>query len=293
MADVQNIINLLLNGLALGCIYGLIALGFVLIYKATELVNFAQGDFVTVGAYIAFLLIGVVGLPYWFGLIAAIAVMFAFGFAMDVVIIRRLIGEPQFAVVMATIGIGYVLRFIIGATFGYDPLQFETPFTGSIALGGLHIDSAKAAALVGTVILCIILYLFFRRSRIGIAMQASSQNQLAAYYMGIPVQVIFSLIWGIGAAVALVAGMLLMPINSSIDPNMGLIGLKAFAGAVVGGFGSIPGALLGGIILGLVESFGGFFLPAGYAEMTVFGVVLAVMIIRPEGIFSQMGQKKV
>ena len=292
MADVQNIINLLLNGLALGCIYGLIALGFVLIYKATELVNFAQGDFVTVGAYIAFLLIGVVGLPYWFGLIAAIAVMFAFGFAMDVVIIRRLIGEPQFAVVMATIGIGYVLRFIIGATFGYDPLQFETPFTGSIALGGLHIDSAKAAALVGTVILCIILYLFFRRSRIGIAMQASSQNQLAAYYMGIPVKFLNSLIWGLSGIVATIAGVLAAS-KGTIDPNLGLIGIKAFAAAVIGGFGSLPGALAGGLIIGVIEPIAARYGPAGVSQTAPYVFMLLVLILRPAGLFSQITAKKV
>jgi branched-chain amino acid transport system permease protein len=146
--------------------------------------------------------------------------------------------------------------------------------------------------IVGTVILCLVLYLFFSRTRLGIAMQASSQNQLAAYYMGIPVRTVFSLIWAISAGVAAVAAILLSPV-SMIDVNMGFLGFKAFAAAVLGGFGSIPGALVGGIVIGIVEQLAGYFLPPGSQEVTANVVLLAVLILRPGGLFSQSLRKRV
>jgi len=160
-------------------------------------------------------------------------------------------------------------------------------------VAAMTLDAGKLAAVVGTLVLCVGLYMFFQRTRIGVAMQAASQNQLAAYYMGIPVALIFSLIWGISAGVAAITGVMMMPIANVMDPSIGFIAIKAFAGAVVGGFGSIPGALVGGIIIGLVEQFSDYLLAPGYKDIMVFSVLLAVMVVRPEGIFSQMGRKKV
>ncbi|ANK83644.1 MAG: ABC transporter permease [Rhizobiales bacterium NRL2] len=291
---MQIYISLLINGLSLGCIYGLIALGFVLIYKATEVVNFAQGDLMMVGAFVAFGLIGVLGLNYWLGFLLTIAVMIVFGFFLDIVVIRRLIGQPQFSIVMATIGIGYVLRFVMPYAYNVEQIAFLTPFTGkAMQVASVTLDVGKLAAMGGTLVLCAVLYFFFQRTRVGVAMQAASQNQLAAYYMGIPVAMIFSLIWGISAGVAGITGVMMMPIANVMDPSIGFIAIKAFAGAVVGGFGSIPGALVGGIIIGMVEQFSDYLLPAGYKDIMVFSVLLAVMVFRPEGIFSQMGRKKV
>ena len=146
--------------------------------------------------------------------------------------------------------------------------------------------------IVGTVLLCVVLYMFFSRTRLGIAMQAASQNQLAAYYMGIPVRTIFSLIWAISAGVAAVAAILLSPV-SMIDVNMGFLGIKAFAAAVLGGFGSIPGALVGGIVIGIVEQMAGYYLPAGFQEVSANFVLLATLILRPQGLFADQLRKKV
>ena len=146
--------------------------------------------------------------------------------------------------------------------------------------------------IVGTVLLCGVLYLFFSKTRLGIAMQASSQNQLAAYYMGIPVRTVFSLIWAISAGVAAVAGILLSPV-SMIDVNMGFLGIKAFAAAVLGGFGSIPGALVGGIIIGVVEQLAGYYLPPGTQDVTSNVVLLGVLVLRPQGLFGQTIRKRV
>jgi branched-chain amino acid transport system permease protein len=291
--DAARILQLVVNGAASGCIYGLIALGFVLIYKATEMVNFAQGDVMMLGGFVAFSLISTYHLPYWLGAILAIVITGAFGYALDALVLRRVIGQPQFAVVMLTLGLGFIFRAAAGITWGYDSVGFNTPFTNRTAnVGGLVLGQDNLSIIVGTVILCGVLYLFFSKTRVGIAMQAASQNQLAAYYMGIPVRTIFSLIWAISAGVACLAGILLSPV-SMIDVNMGFLGIKAFAAAVIGGFGSIPGSLVGGVIVGIVEQFAGYKLPAGFQEVTSNVVLLLMLFIRPQGLFAERMGKRV
>jgi branched-chain amino acid transport system permease protein len=208
-------------------------------------------------------------------------------------VLRRVIGQPQFAIIMLTLGLGFIFRAAAGIAFGYGSVSFETPFTNKVAkIGGLTVGLDSLSIVVGTVLMCGLLYLFFSRSRLGMAMQASSQNQLAAHYMGIPVRRIFSMIWGISAGVAAVAGILLAPV-SVLDVNMGFLGFKAFAAAVLGGFGSIPGALVGGIIIGVAEQFSGYYFPPGFQEVTANSVLLATLIVRPQGIFSDLVRKKV
>ncbi|MGD0103681.1 MAG: branched-chain amino acid ABC transporter permease [Rhodopila sp.] len=293
MEDAARILQLIVNGAASGCIYGLIALGFVLIYKATEMVNFAQGDVMMLGGFVAFTLIANFHLPYWVGGILAIVITAAFGYALDAFVLRRVIGQPQFAVVMLTLGLGFIFRAVAGITWGYDSVGFNTPFTNKTAnIGGLILGEDNLSIIVGTLLLCGILYLFFSKTRVGVAMQAASQNQLAAYYMGIPVRTIFSLIWAISAGVACLAGILLSPV-SMIDVNMGFLGIKAFAAAVIGGFGSIPGSLVGGVIVGIVEQFAGYKLPAGFQEVTSNVVLLLMLFVRPQGLFAERMGKRV
>ncbi len=292
-AALIELIQLAVNGIAVGCIYGLIALGFVLIYKATEMVNFAQGDLMMLGAFVAYTLISGLGLPYWLGLLGAVIIMAVLGYLLDAVLLRPVIGQPQFAIVMLTIGLGFILRAAAGFIWGHDPLSFETPFSGKVVnAGGVVIATENLAIIFGTVVLCIILYAFFRFTRLGVAMQAASQNQLAAYYMGIPVKRIFSMIWALSAGVAAVAGILLAP-KFLIDPNMGFLGIKAFAAAVLGGFGSIPGALLGGLVIGVIEQIAGVYGPPGSHETAAYLALLLVLVLKPGGIFAQIGRKKV
>jgi branched-chain amino acid transport system permease protein len=291
--DTVRLLQLVVNGSAAGCIYGLIALGFVLIYKATEMVNFAQGDIMMLGGFAAFTAISWLGLNYWVGMLLAVAVTAAFGFALDAVVLRRVIGQPQFAVVMLTLGLGFIFRAVAGLTWGYDSVGFDTPFTNRrLSAGGLVLGADNLSIIAGTLILCAVLYVFFSRTRLGVAMQAASQNQLAAYYMGIPVRTVFSLIWAISAGVAALAAVLLAPV-SMIDVNMGFLGIKAFAAAVLGGFGSIPGALVGGAIVGIVEQLAGYYLPAGFQDVSANVVLLAALILRPQGLFAQAIQKRV
>ena len=287
------ILQLVLNGLAVGCIYGLVALGFVLIYKATELVNFAQGDFMMLGAFTCYMFVVWYGFGYWTALTLALAIVALFGAALDWLVLRRVIGQPQFAVVMLTIGLGAMFRSFASITWGSEIYTLPTPFSAHVTrIAGVTLSHEYLSIIVGTVLLCAALYVFFTYTKVGVAMQAASQNQLAAYYMGIPVKRVFSLIWAISAAVATIAGVLLAPV-SLIDINLGFIGLKAFAAAVLGGFGSIPGALTGGLVIGLIELFSGAYLPPGFKDVAAYVVLLMVLAIRPQGMFGAVGRKKV
>ena len=293
MEDAARLLQLIVNGAAAGCIYGLIALGFVLIYKATEMVNFAQGEIMMLGAFVAYTLISHFGMSYWAGFLLAICITTVFGYLLDAVVLRRVIGQPQFAVVMLTLGLGFIFRAAAGIGWGYDPVGFNTPFTNrTVGAGSLILGQDNVSIIVGTVVLCGILFVFFSKTRVGVAMQASSQNQLAAYYMGIPVRRIFSLIWAIAAGVAAIAGILLSPV-SMIDVNMGFLGIKAFAAAVIGGFGSIPGSVIGGVLVGIVEQLAGYYLPVGFQEVTSNVVLLGMLILRPQGLFAERMGKRV
>jgi branched-chain amino acid transport system permease protein len=290
-----QIVQLLVSGIAQGCIYGLIALGFVLIYKATETVSFAQGELMMLGAFCALALLTVLGFPFWLAVPATIAAMGLFGLGVERVVIRPILGQPAFSIVMLTIGIGYVARGAITMIpdMGTDTRVLPVPYNDAfVKAGELVVDIEQMVVIGATALLCVALYALFRYTKIGIAMQASSQNQLAAYYMGIPVQRLNGLAWALAAAVAAIAGILLAPITF-VHANMGLIGLKAFPAAVVGGFGSLPGAIVGGLVIGIVESLAGFFLPEGFKDIAAYVVVLLMLMVKPNGLFGEQLRKKV
>ena len=205
-----DFVQQLVSGIALGCVYGLIALGFVLVYKATEVVNFAQGDLMMLGGFFAFTFIGILGLNYWIGFAAAVLSMALFGVLAERLVVRPILGYPQFSIIMATIGLGYFLRSVAGMIWGTDDFKIETPFSeGVLRIGALVLAYDKLSVIAATVILCALLYLFFNKTKLGTAMRASSENMLAAYYMGIPVKRVVSTVWAISAAVATCAGVLL------------------------------------------------------------------------------------
>ena len=287
--------QLLISGLANGCVYGLIALGFVLIYKATEAVNFAQGDFMMIGAFITLGLTNAeyMGLPFWLSAPLAIGIMAVLGYLLDYLILRHLFGQSQTAVVILTIALGFVLRFVAGFIWGHIPKSLESPLSvGEVRLGNVVLGMADTAIIGVTLVLTLLLYLFFQRTKLGLAMQAASQNQMAAYYMGIPVRRVQGMVWGLAGAVAAVAGILYAS-KGAVDPNAGLLGIKAFAAAVIGGFGSLPGALVGGLIVGVIEPFASYYMPAGYSQIAPYAVLLFVLVFMPHGLFSQVRTKKV
>jgi len=288
-------LQLIASGVAQGCIYGLIALGFVLIYKATETVNFAQGDLMMLGGFLGLTGTLAMGLPFWAAFVAALVVMMFFGMALERAVLRPLLGQPAFTVVMATIGVGFLARGLVTMIpeWGTDTHVLPVPYKDQIVnVGGLILSMEHLVIIAVTALLILVLYLLFKRTKIGIAMQATSQNQLAAFYMGIPVRRINMLVWGISAAVSAGAGLLLAPITF-VHANMGFIGLKAFPAAVVGGFGSIPGALVGGLIIGVVETLAGFYLPEGFKDIAAYIVVLVMLAVKPNGLFGENMRKKV
>ncbi len=291
----MQLLQLAISGAAQGCIYGLIALGFVLIYKATETVSFAQGELMMLGAFCGLALLRLLGFPYWLAVPCSIAAMGLFGWSVERLVIRPILGQPAFSIVMLTIGISYVVRGLITMipSLGTDTHTLPVPYAGeSWILGRLVIDASHLVIISSTALLCGGLYALFRYSKVGVAMQASSQNQLAAYYMGIPVQRLNGLVWALASAVAAIAGLLLAPVTF-VHANMGLIGLKAFPAAVVGGFGSLPGAIVGGLIIGLVEAFAGFYLPEGVKDVAAYVVVLLMLMLKPNGLFGPNLRKKV
>lgn len=291
----MQVLQLVISGVAQGCIYGLIALGFVLIYKATETVSFAQGELMMLGAFCALAAMAFMGFPFWLAVVSAIVAMAAFGVLLERIVIRPILGQPAFSIVMLTIGIGYVARGLITMIpgIGTETHTLAVPYKDQVLnVGALVLNMEQMAVIASTAVLCLLLYGVFRYSKVGIAMQASSQNQLAAYYMGIPVKTLNGLVWGLSSAAAAIAGLLLAPITF-VHANMGFIGLKAFPAAVVGGFGSLPGAIVGGLVIGIVESLAGFYLPEGFKDTAAYIVVLVMLMVRPNGLFGEKLRKKV
>ena len=288
-------LQIILSGVAQGCIYGLVALGFVLIYKATETVSFAQGDLMMVGAFAGLACISFLGLPFALAVLVSMLAMAALGWLIERAVINPALGEPSFSIVMLTFGLGYLARGLINMipNIGTDTHKMPVPYTDTyFHIGTLVLGATQAVVMAVTGVLCGALYLMFKYTRIGIAMQANSQNQLAAYYMGIPVKRLNRLVWALAAVIATVAGWLLSPITF-VHSSMGFIGLKALPAAVVGGFGSMPGAIVGGIIIGVVEGLAGFWLPEGFKDIAAYVVVLLMLVFKPHGLFGDNLRKKV
>lgn len=291
MLPIADVIHLSVIGISQGCAYGLIALGFVLIYKATEVVNFAHGEFMMLGGFAVLTFSEIWGLGFWPGFLFGCLAMGVVGYLLDAQIMRRIIGQSQASIFILTVAFGFIFRSAAGMIWGWNTLSLDTPFDGDIGILGANVGTDRVAIVTATIVLCAALYLFFSRTRFGIAMQASSQNQLAAYYMGIPVKRLVSFVWAISAMLATAAGVFLAPVTQ-LDTGTGIIGIKALAGAIVGGFGSIPGTLLGCLLIGIIEPFADYFLPT-IKGVSAYIVMLAVLFVRPEGLIVQTFRKKV
>ena len=290
--EFSDAIQLLLIGISQGCGYALIAIGFVFIYRATEIVNFAHGELMMLGAFMVLTFSEIWGLGFWLGSALGILSLGVFGYLLDAVVMRRLVGQAQATIFILTVAIAMMLRALAGMIWGWTPLSLSVPFTNDIAFGGVVIGMDRIAIIVGTIVISLLLYAFFSRTRTGLAIQAASQNQMAAYIVGVPVMRVNSLIWGLSGAVATVAGVLYAA-KGAIDPNIGLQGIKAFAAAVIGGMGSLPGALIGGLLIGVVEPLAGRYAPGELAQMSPYIIMHIVLVTRPGGLFSQIQMKKV
>jgi branched-chain amino acid transport system permease protein len=292
MSDELSFFFLLLsNGLLTGLMYALIALGFVLVYKATDAVNFAQGEFVMIAGLVVAASLSVWGAPLWLSVILGFASMIGFGFALERVMLRKLIGRPVIAVVMATIGLASILRGIGPATLGAGTKSLPLPIPDEpIVLGPLFIPPIQ---LVGGALSLLFLAgfgWFFLKSRQGIAMRAVADNQQVAMAMGINVERYFGLAWAMTGLVSALGGVIWGNLLG-VDVNLSLVGFKVFPVVILGGLDSIPGAIIGGLIVGVVEN-----VAAGYVDPYVGGgtkdfapyvLMILALMIRPYGIFGK------
>ena len=285
--------QLTVNGIAVGAIYALVALGLVLIYKATEVLNFAHGDLLVVSAFAAWGMITVWAFPFWLALLMAVLGVALFAYALDAFIIRRIAGQPQFAGVMLTISLAFMIRGAVSMLFGPESRNYPTPWSNqSIQIAGLSVANLQLVILGTAMVVTLILFFFFRHTLLGVAMQASSQNQLAAYLNGVRVKRVNSLVWALGGVTAAFAGVLLAPITM-VDISLWFVTLKALAALVLGGFGSIPGAIVGGLLIGLIEQYAGVYMPDGTKDIVAYLVLIGVLIVRPHGLLGEAHGRRV
>jgi branched-chain amino acid transport system permease protein len=281
------------NGIAVGAIYALVALGIVLIYKATEVLNFAHGDLLVLSAFCTWALIVGAGLPFWLVVPLVVAGMAALAYGIDALVVRRIAGQPQFAGVMLTIALAFMLRGAVLMGFGTESQTYPTPWSGqSTRIGAVAVANLSLVILFVGLGVTALMWVFFRHTRLGVAMQAASQNQLAAYLNGVGVKRVNSLVWALGGATAAIAGIFLAPVTL-VDTSLWLVTLKALAAIVLGGFGSLPGAVVGGILIGLIEQYAGVYLPHGFKDIAAYLVLIAVILLRPRGIFGEAHGRRV
>ena len=286
-------------GIALGCIYALIGLGFSIIFKASEVINFAQGELLLVGAYVVSSAVFEWHLNFIFAVLVGVAVTVVIGLLFERFVLRRMIGRPVFSILMITIGLDTILRTAVIVRWGSNPIPAASPYiiTSGFNIGGVHIGSNDLLTIIVTVILCAILFYFFQYTRYGLAMRATALDQEAALAVGINIRTVYALAWGIAAAVATIGGVFLAIGSYAMDPTLGGAALLAFPAIILGGADSIVGAIVGGIIIGLVQDLtAGYeshvvtFLGAGIHQITPYLVMILVLLIRPYGLF---GTRKV
>ena len=298
----------IISGIALGCIYALIALGFTLIYKASEVVNFAQGELMMVGAYINYFLVTsfmaesgeLTGWIFLSGFIGSIFFAILFGWLLDRTINMPLKDEPVFSIIMATISLSIILRAIVAMIAGPMSLIPISPFGNQIvSIRGIVISILDISIIISAIFLVFLFYYFFNKTKWGIAIKATSEDPVAAQLMGIPVNRVYGLVWIFSAIVATVSGILLAPRISLLDTSMGFMGLKAFPAAILGGFGSIFGAIVGGIIMGVIETISMGTLSYYFSwikeinDIIVWIILIAVLMVKPDGLFGVEKVKKV
>lgn len=282
-----------LQGASTGAIYSLVALGLVLGYKATEVLNFAHGDILMLSAFLGWWLIEGVGLPFWAVLPLVVLVIALFSYLLEARVMRVIVGQPQFAGVMLTIGIGFMIRGGVSMVFGPDSRTYDTPWTGQTTrFGGAVVADLNLVIVAAALAVTALLYVFMARTSLGVAIQAASQNQLAAYLSGVRVKRLNSLVWALSGAIAALCGLLLAPI-SLVDLSLWFVMLKAFSALVLGGFGSVPGAIVGGLLIGLIEQFSGVYLPDGFKDVMPYLVLIAVLVFFPKGLLGEAHGRRV
>ena len=291
--ELAQVIQLAINGMAIGAIYALVALGLVLTYKATEVLNFAHGDVLMASSFVGWGLIVGLSWPFWLAALATVAIAAALSWLIDARVMRLIVGQPQFAGVMLTIAIAFMLRGLVSMAFGPESRTYPTPWSGQkTQLGSLVVSDLSLVIVAAALVVTLVLFWFLRKTVLGVAIQAASQNQLAAYLSGIRVKRVTSLVWAISGGIAALCGLLLAP-TALVDIGLWIVVLKALAAVVLGGFGSIPGAILGGLLLGVIEQFSGVYLPDGFKDAMAYLVLIGVLILWPRGLLGEAHGRRV
>jgi branched-chain amino acid transport system permease protein len=286
--------QLVISGLALGSIYALLALSLVLINKATDVVNFAQGEMAMFGTFICFALITKTGLPLLVVLILAVPTGTLLGIATERLTMTPLQSAPPINALIATIGLWMIFHHAAGWIWGYDPVRFPTPFSSEpLNVFGVRIAQNSLGIIGVSLLVVALLYLFFEYTRTGIAMRAASMNRRAAQLMGVNVGRVSLVAWGLATGISVVAGFLIAPLTFLDFEMMFAVLLKAFAGAILGGFNSLPGAIIGCLVIGVIENLFAAYVSTAFKDTFAFGIIIAVLMIRPQGLFTNQIAKKV
>ncbi len=291
--DINFFLQLVINGLVVGSVYALVALGFVIIFKSTSVVNFAQGEFLLLGAYISLAVVGQYNVPFWVALIITLIFSVVLGMLIERLILRPMIGEPVISVIMVTLGLSSVLKAIVQGIWGTDTRPFPEIFPSTpVQIGPLPVSQGYIYSVVCVAILLLLFTLFFKYSRAGIAMRATAFSQQVAMSMGISVRRMFALAWAIAAVVSAIGGILLGGVRGGVDAALAAIGLKVIPVVILGGLDSIIGAIVGGLLVGVLENLAGGYLDplfgGGVKEVAPFVILVLILMVKPYGLFGKV-----
>ena len=284
---MNELLHQVMSGIAAGGIYASVALALVMIYQATHHVNFAQGEMATFSTFVALTLINA-GLPYWLAFFATVAISFAIGVVIERVLMRPMANAPELSSVGIFIGLLLIFNSISGWFFGFTIKTFPSPFAGGGPLLGGYVSPHELGATAVTLIVLLLVWLFFRFTPLGLAMRAAAYNPASSRLVGVRVGWMLALGWGLAAAIGAIAGMMVAPIVF-LDPNMmfGIL-LYAFAGALLGGITSPLGAVLGGFMVGIIENLAGAYLVGSELKLTLaLVIIVAVLVVKPSGLFGR------
>ena len=290
----MEFLSYLISGLSLGSVYAIIALGYTMVYGIAKMLNFAHGDVIMVGGYVSFLAMQKMNLPTWLAVVLAVIVCTILGIIIEGLAYKPLRNATSLAVLITAIGVSYFLQNAAQLIFGANPVSYTPVITGTIVLGELKIAVSSIVTVCVCIVIMIGLSIFVSKGKMGKAMRACSEDKPAARLMGINVNKTISVTFAIGSGLAAIAGVLMCTAYPTLMPTTGSMpGIKAFTAAVFGGIGSIPGAFIGGLLIGIIESLAKAYISTNLANTIVFAVLIIVLLVRPVGILGKKVQEKV
>ncbi|GAC1343379.1 MAG: branched-chain amino acid ABC transporter permease [Myxococcales bacterium] len=287
---MEYFLQLSLNGLVVGGIYALVALGFVIIYKSSGILNFAQGEFLVLGAYVCLAFLTAARVPFAAAFVLTLLFSIVLGLLLERVVLRPMLGQPIISVIMVTLGLSSVLKAVVQGIWGTDTRPFPQVFpTEPVLLGPLPVSQGYLWSLACVAVLLVVLTLFFRHTRLGLAMRATAFSQQVALSMGISVRRIFALSWSIAAVVSAAGGILLGAMRGGVDGSLAFYGLKVIPVVILGGLDSVAGAIVGGLVIGVLENLSGGYLDpllgGGVKDVAPFVALVLILMVRPQGLF--------